>query len=142
MARRPRQNARVLRFVPQSVLRIRRPASGGKCGEQTLLVVGIKPRRRRAAQVGKALAEAGPEILVSGRRHHGRSPVTLQSHVPKANESRRRSPSPITSIVQAASFPIHRHVHSASRSRGWTSPKRLRREGGPSAIARDRKSVV
>lgn len=60
-------------------------------GEQPLLVVRVIARRRRAAQVGKALADPGPEIAVSEPRRQGCSPRTVQFHVPRANDSARRS---------------------------------------------------
>jgi len=94
----PREDACVLGLIPQ--IGLENPQSlerGEVLGEQTLLVVRVIARRRRAAQVGKALADPGPEIPVSGPRRQGCSPRTVQFHVPSANDNGRRSPLLITS---------------------------------------------
>ncbi len=52
----------------RSVLRIRRPVERRQVlGEQALLVVRVVARRRGAAEIGKALADPGPESPIRGR---------------------------------------------------------------------------
>ena len=68
-------------------------------GEQALLVVRVVARRGGAAEVGKALADSGPEPPVATSRRRTRTSgrvmarsARVQCHVPSANDSGRRSP--------------------------------------------------
>ena len=66
----PRQDARVLGLVPQVGLENPQAGERGEVlGEQPPLVVGVVARRRGAGEVGKALADARPEIAVAAERH-------------------------------------------------------------------------
>ena len=94
----------------RSVLRIRSPSSGGKCSvNRRSFVVGVVARRRGAAQIGKALADAGPEIAGSGRGVTGAHLARVQCHVPNANDSGRRSPLSITSSATVGGFGRMKH---------------------------------
>lgn len=94
----PREDSCVLGFVPQIGLENRQAFEWGQVfGEQTPFVVRVIPRRRRAAQVGKALTDPVPKIPVRGPRRQGCSPRTVQFHVPSANDNGRWSPLLITS---------------------------------------------
>src|ERR1700730_3620705 len=66
---RPREDARVLGLVPQ--IGLENPQSlerGEVLGEQTSLIVRVIPRGGSPREVGKALADPGPEVPVGGPR--------------------------------------------------------------------------
>jgi hypothetical protein len=86
----PRQNARVLRFVPEIRFQDLQAGEGREMlGEQPPLVVRVVARRDRPAQVRKPLADACPEIAVGGPRSHRGEPATVQFHVPSATDNAR-----------------------------------------------------
>ena len=94
----PREDACVLGLVPQIGLEnLQALECGEVLGEQTSFVVRVIARRNGPSQVGKTLADPGPEIPVSGPRRRGCSPRTVQCHVPSANDNGRRSPLLMTS---------------------------------------------
>src|SRR6185503_9026618 len=71
----PREDACVLGLVPQIGLEDPQSAKRGEMrGEQTAFVVRVITGRGGAREVGKALADAGPEIAVRGPRRHCSSP--------------------------------------------------------------------
>src|ERR1700730_12013435 len=93
----PREDARVLGLVPQVGLENAQALERREVlGEETPLIVRVVTRGSGPREVGKALANAGPEIPVRGPRQ-GCSLRAVQFHVPSANDNRRRSPLPITS---------------------------------------------
>src|SRR5579864_6414630 len=94
----PREDACILGFVPEIGLENLQTLKRGEVlGEQTPFVVRVIPRRRGTVEIRKALADAGPEIPVSGPRCHGCAPGTSQFQVPSAKDNRRLSPLLITS---------------------------------------------
>jgi len=74
----PREDACVLGLVPQ--IGLENPQSferGEVLGEQTSFIVRVIARGDGPREVGKALADPGPEIPVSGPRRQGCSPRTV-----------------------------------------------------------------
>ena len=62
----------------RSVFRIFRPVQRRKVlGEQPALVVGVVARGRGAGQIGKALADAGPEVPIGGSSRAARPPRSM-----------------------------------------------------------------
>jgi len=95
----PREDARVLGLVPQ--IGLENPQSlerGEVLGEQPTFIVRVISRGDGPREVGKALADPGPEIPVGGPRRQGCPPRTVQVPAPSANDSGRRSPLSITAL--------------------------------------------
>ena len=89
----PREDARVLRLVPE--IGLEDPQSGERgevLREQALLVVRVVARRRRAAQIGEPLADAGPEAPVcAAGADAGRVTAPAPDRpVPRAQRERQR----------------------------------------------------
>src|SRR3954470_17061158 len=100
----PRQDARVLRFVPQ--IRLEHTKAGEHreiVGEQAPLVVRVVAGRRGSAEIGKLLADAGPEPAIrralrcrinrvgNRRRHWCTSCSVVHFQVPNMIDSARVS---------------------------------------------------